>query len=67
MCEMTSVNLGKTLEHFKIQESLRFENLTEYSLCKGIFYMSLSTLPIIICFKSISEDRCCSMLMSVLA
>ena len=34
---MTSVNLEKTLEYLKIQESLRSENLTEYYLCKGIF------------------------------
>ena len=34
---MTSVNLGKTLEYLKIQESLRPENLTQYYLCKGIF------------------------------
>ena len=35
---MTSVNLEKTLEYFKIQESLRSENLTEYYFsCKGIF------------------------------
>ena len=27
-CYMKSVNLGKTLEYFKIQESLRSENLT---------------------------------------
>ena len=35
-CDMTSVNLGKTLEYLKIQESLRSENLTEYHLCKKI-------------------------------
>ena len=34
---MTSVNLEKNLEYFKIQESLRSENLTKYYLCKGIF------------------------------
>ena len=34
---MVSVNLGKTLEYPKIQESLRSENLTEYYLCKGVF------------------------------
>ena len=34
---MTSVNLEKTLEYLKIQESLRSENLTEYCLSKGIF------------------------------
>ena len=35
-CEMTSINLGKTIEYLKIQESLLSENLTEYYLCKGI-------------------------------
>ena len=34
---MTSVNLEKTLEYFKIQDSLPSENLTMYYLCKGIF------------------------------
>ena len=34
---MTSVNLEKTLEYPKIQESLPTENLTEYYLCKRIF------------------------------
>ena len=29
-CDMTSVNLEKTLEYLKIQESWRAENLTEY-------------------------------------
>ena len=29
---MTSVNLGKTLEYRKIQESLRSGNLTEYKV-----------------------------------
>ena len=29
-CNMTRFNLGKTLKHLKIQESLRSENLTEY-------------------------------------
>ena len=31
------INLGKTLEYFKIQESLGSENLTEYHSCKEIF------------------------------
>ena len=31
------MNLEKTLEYLKIQESFRSENLTEFSLCKGIF------------------------------
>ena len=35
-CNMTSVNLGKTLEYLKTQESLRSENVTKYYLCKGI-------------------------------
>ena len=35
--KVTSVNLGKTFEYLKIQESIRSENLTEYYLCKGIF------------------------------
>ena len=34
---MTSVNLEKTFDYFKIQESLQPKNLTEYYLCKGIF------------------------------
>ena len=34
---MTSVNLGKSLKYFKIQENLQSENLTEYYLCKGVF------------------------------
>ena len=34
---LTSVNLEKTLEYLKIQESLRSENLTKYYLCKGLF------------------------------
>ena len=38
---MTSVNLEKTLEYFKIQDSLPSENLTMYYLCKGIFYVFL--------------------------
>ena len=33
---MTSVNLEKTLEYLKIQESLRSENLKKYYLCKWI-------------------------------
>ena len=33
---MTSVNLEKILEYFKVQESLPSENLTKYYLCKGI-------------------------------
>ena len=46
---MTSVNLEKTLEYPKIQESLRPENLTEYYLCKGMFFfMFFSTLKDII-------------------
>ena len=36
-CYMTSVKFEKTLEYFKIQESLRPENLKKYYLCKGIF------------------------------
>ena len=36
-CNMTRFNLGKTLKHLKIQESLRSENLTEYWSFKGIF------------------------------
>ena len=34
---MTSVNLEKTFEYLKIQESLRSENITKYYLCKGLF------------------------------
>ena len=33
---MTSVNLGKTLEYLKTQESLRSENVTKCYLCKRI-------------------------------
>ena len=36
-CDMTSINLEKTLEYFKIQKRLRSEILTKYYLCKGIF------------------------------
>ena len=32
-----TVNLEKILEYFRIQESLRPENLTKYYLCKEIF------------------------------
>ena len=39
---MTSINLEKTLEYPKIQESLRSENLTEYYLCKGMFFLCFS-------------------------
>ena len=35
--DVCQLNLEKTLEYFKIQESLRSENLTKYYLCKGIF------------------------------
>ena len=48
MCDVTSINLGKTLAFLKIQESLRSENLTEYYLCKGIFFMLFLTLDDII-------------------
>ena len=34
---MTSVNLDKTLKYLTEQESLRYENLADYYLCKGIF------------------------------
>ena len=34
---MTSVNLEKIDKHFKIKESLRSKNLTNYYLRKGIF------------------------------
>ena len=44
---MTSVNLEKT-EFFKIQESLRSENLTKYYLCKGKFLHVFYTLKDII-------------------
>ena len=40
---MTSVNVEKTLEYIKIQESLQYEDLTKYYLCKGIF-LFFSTL-----------------------
>ena len=33
-CDMTSVNLEKSLEYFKIQESLRFKNFTKF---EGIY------------------------------
>ena len=42
--DMTSFNLEKILEYFKIQESLRYENLTKYYLSKGIFLYGFSTL-----------------------
>ena len=29
-CDITAINLEKTLEHLKTQESSLFENLTEY-------------------------------------
>ena len=34
---MTSANLEKIVEYPTIEENLRYENLTEYYLCKGIF------------------------------
>ena len=34
---MTPINLEKTLEYFKIQESLQSENLAKYYLFKGMF------------------------------
>ena len=40
---MTSVNVEKTLEYIRIQESLQYGNLTKYYLCKGIF-LFFSTL-----------------------
>ena len=40
----------KTLKYLKIQESLGSENLTEYYLCKSIFYMFFS-LPWKISYK----------------
>ena len=42
-CDMRPVSLEKTLIYCKIQESLRFENLT-----KKCFYMFFSTLKYII-------------------
>ena len=36
---MTSVNLEKTLEYFKIQESVLSENLTEYYLYIFIYFV----------------------------
>ena len=41
---MMLVNIEKSLGYLNIQESLRSENLTEYCLCKGIFYVVFSTL-----------------------
>ena len=41
---MTSLNIEKYLGYLNIQERLRSENLTEYCLCKGIFYVIFSTL-----------------------
>ena len=50
---MTFMNLVKTLEYLKIQESFRSENLTEFSLCKGIFlYVLFATLKDIIQARS---------------
>ena len=46
-CGMKSVNLEKTLEYLKIQESFWSENLTKYYLCKGLF-LFFSTLEDII-------------------
>ena len=45
---MTFMNLEKTLEYLKIQESFRSENPTEFSLCKGIFLCFFATLKDII-------------------
>ena len=42
-CDMTPVDLEETLKYFKIQESLRFENLTKHYLRRGIFYMIFPT------------------------
>ena len=33
---MTSIKLEKNLEYRNLQESIRYENLTEYYLCKEI-------------------------------
>ena len=51
---MTSVNLEKSLEYLKIEESLRFENFIEYYLCEGIFLYVF--LFMIICLKCISGE-----------
>ena len=41
---MRSVNLEETFKYFKIQEILRLENLTEYYLCKGMFFSTLTDI-----------------------
>ena len=45
--------LRKTSKYLHIQESLRYENSTEYYLCKGIFLYVFSTLKDIIQAQSI--------------
>ena len=45
---MTSVNLEKTLEYLKIQESLPSANLTKYYLCNRVFLHVFSTMKDII-------------------
>ena len=46
---MTSVNLEKTLEYLKIQESLQSENFTQSTIhVKKYFYIFFSTLKYII-------------------
>ena len=53
--DVCQLNLEKTLECFKIQESLRSE---KYYLCKGIFlYIFLCTLKSIIHKKSKTNHR----------
>ena len=43
-CNMRFVNLEETFKYLKIQEILRLENLTEYYLCKGMFFSTLTDI-----------------------
>ena len=51
MCDMTYVNLKKTIEYLKIVESLRSENLTEYHLCTVKEYLYIFSLPRKVSYK----------------
>ena len=59
---MTSFNLGKILQYFKIQENLRSENLTKYYLCKEIFLFFYTLKDII---KAQSKTNHCVSLKAI--
>ena len=63
MCDMTSANLEKTLEHLNIQENLRSEIVRSIIYIKEYFYIFFSTMKDYLqaqsktnhCLKDISE------------